>query len=234
MAQGLSWRKETGSTEGGVWWPAPRTATPLLPPRSGAVRRSLGPWAEASPGRQRCLLSLMRAVTCPHLRPFSWRPSSPGHPSVQHLPTQRTPQDLLLGIQWRPGAWEEVAGPGGAWEWSGPTRAQPLLPWLQSSSGGACVHRTQGLHRRAGFPPIQGLEASEPAQQSLVGVLETAMKLANQEEGPEDEEEEAPRKVRRQGLHGGGEQQGGRVSGVPVPTSGPGQAILLTEPQSPR
>ncbi|XP_077893282.1 coiled-coil and C2 domain-containing protein 1A isoform X3 [Ictidomys tridecemlineatus] len=45
-----------------------------------------------------------------------------------------------------------------------------------------------------GFPPIQGLEASEPAQQSLVGVLETAMKLASQDEGPEDEEDEAPRK----------------------------------------
>ncbi|KAM4798139.1 coiled-coil and C2 domain-containing protein 1A isoform X2 [Urocitellus parryii] len=45
-----------------------------------------------------------------------------------------------------------------------------------------------------GFPPIQGLEASEPAQQSLVGVLETAMKLASQEDGPEDEEDEAPRK----------------------------------------
>ncbi|XP_042638686.1 coiled-coil and C2 domain-containing protein 1A [Orycteropus afer afer] len=45
-----------------------------------------------------------------------------------------------------------------------------------------------------GFPPIQGLEATEPAQQSLVGVLETAMKLANQDEGPEDEEDEEPKK----------------------------------------
>ncbi|XP_020011567.2 coiled-coil and C2 domain-containing protein 1A isoform X1 [Castor canadensis] len=45
-----------------------------------------------------------------------------------------------------------------------------------------------------GFPPIQGLEATEPAQQSLVGVLETAMKLASQDEGPEDEEDEAPKK----------------------------------------
>ncbi|KAM9098463.1 coiled-coil and C2 domain-containing protein 1A isoform X3 [Sarcophilus harrisii] len=38
-----------------------------------------------------------------------------------------------------------------------------------------------------GFPPIQGLEAATPTQQSLVGVLETAMRLANQDE----EEEEA-------------------------------------------
>uniref|UniRef100_F7A869 Coiled-coil and C2 domain-containing protein 1A n=1 Tax=Callithrix jacchus TaxID=9483 RepID=F7A869_CALJA len=45
-----------------------------------------------------------------------------------------------------------------------------------------------------GFPPIQGLEATKPTQQSLVGVLETAMKLANQDEGPEDEEDEAPKK----------------------------------------
>uniref|UniRef100_A0A2I3SVX9 Coiled-coil and C2 domain-containing protein 1A n=1 Tax=Pan troglodytes TaxID=9598 RepID=A0A2I3SVX9_PANTR len=45
-----------------------------------------------------------------------------------------------------------------------------------------------------GFPPIQGLEATKPTQQSLVGVLETAMKLANQEEGPEDEEDEVPKK----------------------------------------
>lgn len=45
-----------------------------------------------------------------------------------------------------------------------------------------------------GFPPIQGLEASEPTQPSLVGVLETAIKLANQDEGPEDEEDEEPKK----------------------------------------
>ncbi|XP_075404169.1 coiled-coil and C2 domain-containing protein 1A isoform X2 [Tenrec ecaudatus] len=45
-----------------------------------------------------------------------------------------------------------------------------------------------------GFPPIQGLEGTEPTQQSLVGVLETAMKLANQDEGPEDEEDEEPKK----------------------------------------
>ncbi|KAM5238398.1 coiled-coil and C2 domain-containing protein 1A [Ctenodactylus gundi] len=45
-----------------------------------------------------------------------------------------------------------------------------------------------------GFPPIQGLEAVEPVQQSLVGVLETAMKLANQDEGPEDDEDEPPKK----------------------------------------
>uniref|UniRef100_A0A2I2YUT4 Coiled-coil and C2 domain-containing protein 1A n=1 Tax=Gorilla gorilla gorilla TaxID=9595 RepID=A0A2I2YUT4_GORGO len=45
-----------------------------------------------------------------------------------------------------------------------------------------------------GFPPIQGLEATKPTQQNLVGVLETAMKLANQDEGPEDEEDEVPKK----------------------------------------
>ncbi|XP_070272297.1 coiled-coil and C2 domain-containing protein 1A isoform X4 [Myotis yumanensis] len=45
-----------------------------------------------------------------------------------------------------------------------------------------------------GFLPIQGLEASESTQPSLVGVLETAMKLANQDEGPEDEEDEEPKK----------------------------------------
>ncbi|XP_066128121.1 coiled-coil and C2 domain-containing protein 1A isoform X4 [Saccopteryx bilineata] len=45
-----------------------------------------------------------------------------------------------------------------------------------------------------GFPPIQGLEASESTQLNLVGVLETAIKLANQDEGPEDEEDEEPKK----------------------------------------
>lgn len=45
-----------------------------------------------------------------------------------------------------------------------------------------------------GFPPIQGLEAAESAQPSLVGVLETAMKLASQDDGPEDEEDEDPKK----------------------------------------
>ncbi|GAB5567802.1 coiled-coil and C2 domain-containing protein 1B isoform X1 [Prionailurus iriomotensis] len=42
--------------------------------------------------------------------------------------------------------------------------------------------------------PPAGLEATEPTQQSLVGVLETAMKLANQDEGAEDEEDEEPKK----------------------------------------
>ncbi|KAM6148360.1 coiled-coil and C2 domain-containing protein 1A isoform 2-T2 [Erethizon dorsatum] len=46
-----------------------------------------------------------------------------------------------------------------------------------------------------GFPPIQGLEAPEAAQQSLVGVLETAMKLANQDDEAEDDEDEAPKKL---------------------------------------
>lgn len=51
-----------------------------------------------------------------------------------------------------------------------------------------------------GFPPIQGLEATEAAPPSLVGVLATAMKLANQAEGPEDDDDgdddgdEAPKK----------------------------------------
>lgn len=45
-----------------------------------------------------------------------------------------------------------------------------------------------------GFPPIQGLESAEPSQQSLVGVLETAMKLANHDEGSDEEEEETPKK----------------------------------------
>ncbi|XP_040846652.1 coiled-coil and C2 domain-containing protein 1A isoform X2 [Ochotona curzoniae] len=48
-----------------------------------------------------------------------------------------------------------------------------------------------------GFPPIQGLEATEPATQSLVGVLETAMKLASQEEGPEEEDDEKEEVVPR-------------------------------------
>uniref|UniRef100_A0A8C9DCN2 Coiled-coil and C2 domain-containing protein 1A n=1 Tax=Panthera leo TaxID=9689 RepID=A0A8C9DCN2_PANLE len=58
-----------------------------------------------------------------------------------------------------------------------------------------------------GFPPIQGLEATEPTQQSLVGVLETAMKLANQDEGAEDEEDEEPKKVGGAGVLGGRYQQ---------------------------
>lgn len=45
-----------------------------------------------------------------------------------------------------------------------------------------------------GFPPIQGLESAEPSHQSLVGVLETAMKLANHDEGSDEEEEETPKK----------------------------------------
>lgn len=48
---------------------------------------------------------------------------------------------------------------------------------------------------RPGFPPMQGLESAEPSQQSLVGVLETAMRLANHDEGSDDEEEETPKEV---------------------------------------
>ncbi|KYO25227.1 hypothetical protein Y1Q_0009014 [Alligator mississippiensis] len=40
-----------------------------------------------------------------------------------------------------------------------------------------------------GFPPIQGMEASSGSQ-SIVGVLQTAMKLANQEDRQNDEEED--------------------------------------------
>ncbi|XP_019360119.1 PREDICTED: coiled-coil and C2 domain-containing protein 1A-like isoform X2 [Gavialis gangeticus] len=40
-----------------------------------------------------------------------------------------------------------------------------------------------------GFPPIQGMEASSGSQ-SIVGVLQTAMKLANQEDRENDEEED--------------------------------------------
>uniref|UniRef100_A0A8C9PIU5 Coiled-coil and C2 domain-containing protein 1A n=1 Tax=Spermophilus dauricus TaxID=99837 RepID=A0A8C9PIU5_SPEDA len=69
------------------------------------------------------------------------------------------------------------------------------VPQARAPQVGTRVHPTHCVSAgRAGFPPIQGLEASEPAQQSLVGVLETAMKLASQDEGPEDEEDEALRK----------------------------------------
>lgn len=58
-----------------------------------------------------------------------------------------------------------------------------------------------------GFPPIQGLESAEPTQQSLVGVLETAMKLANHDEGSEEEEDEAPKKVQGGQGWGGGDNR---------------------------
>uniref|UniRef100_H3B0H8 Coiled-coil and C2 domain-containing protein 1B n=1 Tax=Latimeria chalumnae TaxID=7897 RepID=H3B0H8_LATCH len=46
-----------------------------------------------------------------------------------------------------------------------------------------------------GFPPIQGMEGST-RDQSIMGVLETAMKLANEEDGDKDEETEAKPAVR--------------------------------------
>ncbi|XP_019601678.2 coiled-coil and C2 domain-containing protein 1A isoform X2 [Rhinolophus sinicus] len=64
---------------------------------------------------------------------------------------------------------------------------------IRAHKAGRAVDVTE-LPVPPGFPPIQGLEASEPTQPSLVGVLETAMKLANQDEGPEDEEDEEPKK----------------------------------------
>nr|XP_044995111.1 coiled-coil and C2 domain-containing protein 1A isoform X1 [Jaculus jaculus] len=64
---------------------------------------------------------------------------------------------------------------------------------IRAHKAGRTVEVTE-LPVPPGFPPIQGLESSEPAQQSLVGVLETAMRLANQDEGPEDDEDEGPKK----------------------------------------
>lgn len=43
-----------------------------------------------------------------------------------------------------------------------------------------------------GCPPLQG---SEKDQQNFMGVLETAMKIANQDEDAEDEEEDGPREA---------------------------------------
>ncbi|XP_076977734.1 coiled-coil and C2 domain-containing protein 1A isoform X2 [Tamandua tetradactyla] len=64
---------------------------------------------------------------------------------------------------------------------------------IRAHKAGRAVDVTE-LPVPPGFPPIQGLEASEPTQQGLVGVLETAVKLATQTEGPEDEEDEEPKK----------------------------------------
>uniref|UniRef100_A0A8C5KBD3 Coiled-coil and C2 domain-containing protein 1A n=1 Tax=Jaculus jaculus TaxID=51337 RepID=A0A8C5KBD3_JACJA len=64
---------------------------------------------------------------------------------------------------------------------------------IRAHKAGRTVEVTE-LPVPPGFPPIQGLESSEPAQQNLVGVLETAMRLANQDEGPEDDEDEGPKK----------------------------------------
>uniref|UniRef100_A0A8C2M409 Coiled-coil and C2 domain-containing protein 1A n=1 Tax=Cricetulus griseus TaxID=10029 RepID=A0A8C2M409_CRIGR len=65
---------------------------------------------------------------------------------------------------------------------------------IRAHKAGRAVDVTE-LPVPPGFPPIQGLESAEPTQQSLVGVLETAMKLANHDEGSEEEEDEAPKKV---------------------------------------
>ncbi|XP_072255548.1 coiled-coil and C2 domain-containing protein 1A isoform X1 [Pyxicephalus adspersus] len=68
-----------------------------------------------------------------------------------------------------------------------------------------------------GFPPIEGSNAI-PAEQSLVGVLETAMKLANQQDGDGDDDDDDD------------EDEKGKVSSVaPKPVSRPG---ALSQPQS--
>lgn len=86
---------------------------------------------------------------------------------------------------------------------------RPWTGWGEGVRVGSPPDQTSLFPQPAtsGFPPIQGLEATEPATQSLVGVLETAMKLASQEEGPEEEDDEkevvVPRKV--WGRDGGGQ-----------------------------
>ncbi|KAB0397920.1 hypothetical protein E2I00_014542, partial [Balaenoptera physalus] len=81
-----------------------------------------------------------------------------------------------------------------------PAPPRTLLEALEQRMERYCVAaaqaKTKGDQRKARMHEriVKGLEATEPTQQSLVGVLETAMKLANQDEGPEDEEDEEPKK----------------------------------------
>lgn len=70
-----------------------------------------------------------------------------------------------------------------------------------------------------GFPPIHGSEAV-PQEQSLVGVLETAMKLANQQEGDGDDDDD--------------EEENKGPAGVqkPVARPGPGSNLQPAAPKS--
>ncbi|KAG8545498.1 hypothetical protein GDO81_020737 [Engystomops pustulosus] len=69
-----------------------------------------------------------------------------------------------------------------------------------------------------GFPPIQGADAV-PQEQSLVGVLETAMKLANQQEGDGDDDDDDE----EQTAHSGAQK--------PVVRPGPGSSLQPAAPK---
>lgn len=55
-----------------------------------------------------------------------------------------------------------------------------------------CVHFSFSFFFTPGCPPLQG---SEGGQQNLMGVLETAMKIANQDADAEDEDEDEQREA---------------------------------------
>lgn len=50
-----------------------------------------------------------------------------------------------------------------------------------------------------GCPPLQG---SEGSQQNLIGVLETAMKIANQDADAEDDDEDGQKEAAKVGING--------------------------------
>ncbi|XP_073510454.1 coiled-coil and C2 domain-containing protein 1A [Phyllobates terribilis] len=70
-----------------------------------------------------------------------------------------------------------------------------------------------------GFPPIQGSDAF-PQEQSLVGVLETAMKLANLQDGDGDDDDDDEE-----------EKKGPVVAPKPVARPGPGSNLPLAAPK---
>ncbi|XP_069623386.1 coiled-coil and C2 domain-containing protein 1A [Ranitomeya imitator] len=78
-----------------------------------------------------------------------------------------------------------------------------------------------------GFPPIQGSDAV-PQEQSLVGVLETAMKLANQQDGAGDDDDDDEE-----------QKKGPAIAPKPVARPGPGTSLQpsapkLSPPKSPK
>ncbi|XP_077117931.1 coiled-coil and C2 domain-containing protein 1A [Ranitomeya variabilis] len=70
-----------------------------------------------------------------------------------------------------------------------------------------------------GFPPIQGSDAV-PQEQSLVGVLETAMKLANQQDGAGDDDDDDEE-----------QKKGPAIAPKPVAHPGPGTSLQPSAPK---
>ncbi|XP_077326575.1 coiled-coil and C2 domain-containing protein 1A isoform X2 [Lithobates pipiens] len=188
------------------------------------IAKSLDPMLSALDSGQPVNLNSLPPPPPPDEQPSS-KPSVPQSPVSTESPVSAAPpappKDLLEALQQRMekyrSAAEQAKGKGDDRKARMHERiVKQYQDAIRSHKAGKPVNVAE-LPVPPGFPPIEGSNAA-PADQSLVGVLETAMRLANQQEGDGDDDDDDE------------EEEKGKASSValkPVPRPG-----ALTQPQS--